>query len=174
MLLIDRHFMTSFCTMVEFVALCTMTITTHSCAQRMILLPWMLCISFYIILISFMRFVTNNLVTRTHSYMMDTLCALTIVFPSVACVCYFCMYTTPETPWSTWIAQWSPLCPITSLSTTTVSMVMRITIRGRIFPKGGGRWCGASYGHPHVHCAYSPNPKRTYDETSNIRHRTQG
>ena len=84
-----------------------------------------------------MCFVTTNLAARTHSYMMDTLCALTIVFPSVVCVCSFCMYTTPATPWSTWIAQCLQLRPTTSPSTTTVSMVMRITIRGRIFPKGG-------------------------------------
>ena len=42
--------------------------------------------------------VTNNLTAQTHSYMMDTLCALTIVFPSLICVCSFCMYTTPATP----------------------------------------------------------------------------
>ena len=79
----------------------------------------------------------NNLAAQTHSYMMDTLCALTIVFPSVVCVCSFCMYTTPATPWNTWIAPCLQLCPTTSPSTTTVSMVMRIMIRGRIFPKGG-------------------------------------
>jgi hypothetical protein len=84
-----------------------------------------------------MRFVTNNLPARTHTYLMDTLCALTIVFPSVACVCSFCMSITPATPWSTWIAQCLQLRPTTSPSTTTVSMVMKITIRGRIFPKGG-------------------------------------
>ena len=80
-----------------------------------------------------------NLVAQTHSYMMDTLCALTIVFSSVICVCSFCMYTTPATPLSTWIAPCLPLRPTTSPSTTTISMVMRITIRGRIFHKGGGR-----------------------------------
>ena len=85
-----------------------------------------------------MHFVTTNLAARTHSYMMDTLCALTIVFPSVACVCSFCMSITPATPWTTWIAPCLQLRPTTSPSTTTVSMVMRITIRGRIFPKGGG------------------------------------
>ena len=85
-----------------------------------------------------MCFIMNNLASRTHSYMMDTLCALTIVFPSVVCVCSFCMCTTPDTPWSTWIAPCFPLRPTTSPSTTTVSMVMRNTIRGRIFPKGGG------------------------------------
>ena len=148
MLLINHHIMTSFCTMVEFVALCTMLIT-----------PWILCIPFYIILISFMHFVTNNLAARTHIYFMDTLCALTIVFPSVLCVCSFCMYHIPETPWSTWIAPCLQLRPNTSPSMTTVSMVMRITIRGRIFPGGGGRWCGASHVHPHVHSDYSPNPK---------------
>src|SRR6187401_1195733 len=92
----------------------------------------MLYISYYIILLSFMY-----LVTRTHSYMMDTLCALTIVFPSVLCVCSFCMYHIPETPWSTWIATCLQLRPTTSPFTTTVSMVMRFLIRGRIFPKGG-------------------------------------
>ena len=84
-----------------------------------------------------MRFVTNNLIGRTHAYLVDTLCALTIVFPSVVCVCSFCMYTTLETPWSTWIAQCLQLRPTTSPSTTTVSMVMRLSIQGRIFPKGG-------------------------------------
>ena len=48
-------------------------------------------------------FVTHYLVARTHSHMMDTLCALTIVFPSVLCVCSFCMSYIPETPWSTFI-----------------------------------------------------------------------
>ena len=133
MLLINRLTMTSFCTVVAFIIF-----TTRLCAQCMIFLSWTLCISFSIILISFMCFVTNNLATRTHSYMMDTLCALTIVFPSVVCVCSFCMYTTPATPWSTWIAPCLQLHQTTSPSTTTVSMVMRITIRGRIFPKGGG------------------------------------
>ena len=85
-----------------------------------------------------MRFVTTNLAARTHSYMMDTLCALTIVFPSVLCVCSFCMYTNQETHWSTWIVPCLQLRTTTSSSTTTVSMVMRITIRGRIFHKGGG------------------------------------
>src|SRR6187399_3171239 len=75
----------------------------------------MLYISYYIILLSFMY-----LVTRTHSYMMDTLCALTIVFPSVLCVCSFCMYHIPETPWSTWIATCPQLRPTTSPFTTTV------------------------------------------------------
>ena len=84
-----------------------------------------------------MHFVMNNLAARTHSYMMNTLCALTIVFPSVVCVFSSCMYITPATPWSTWIARCLQLRPTTSPSTTTVSMVMRITIRGRIFPKGG-------------------------------------
>ena len=130
MLLINCLTMTSFCTVVALI-----TFTIHLCAQWMLLLPW--CISSYIIFISFMRFVTNNLVARTHSYMMDSLCALTIVFPSVVCVCSSCMYTTPATHWSTWIAQCLQLRPTTSLSTTSVSMVMRITIRGRIFPKGG-------------------------------------
>ena len=97
----------------------------------------MLYISFNIILISFMRFFTTNLAAQTHSYIMDTLCTLTIVFPSVACVCSFCMSITPVTPWTTWIVPCLPLRPTTSPSTTTVSMVMRITIRGRIFPKGG-------------------------------------
>ena len=85
-----------------------------------------------------MCFVTPNLAARTHSYMMDTLCALTIVFPSVACVCSFCMSITPATPWTTRMAPCLQLRPTTSPSTTTVSMVMRITIRGQIFPKGGG------------------------------------
>ena len=62
---------------------------------------------------------------------------LTIVFPSVACVCSFCMSITPTTPWTTWIAPCLQLRPTTSPSMTTVSMVMRITIRGQIFPKGG-------------------------------------
>ena len=132
MLLINRLTMTSFCTVVALIIF-----KTHLCAQCMIFLPWTLCISFYIILISFMRFVMNNLASRTHSYMMDTLCALTIVFPSVACVCSFCMSITPATPWTTWIAPCLQLRPTTSPSTTTVSMVMRIMIRGRIFPKGG-------------------------------------
>ena len=85
-----------------------------------------------------MHIVMLNLIARTHSYTMDTLCALTIVFPSVVCVCSFCMYTTPATPWSTWIVQRLPLRTTTSPSTTTVSMVMRFMIRGRIFPKEGG------------------------------------
>ena len=85
-----------------------------------------------------MLFVTTNLASRTHSYMMDTLCALTIVFSSVACVCSFCMSITPATPWTTRMAPCLQLHPTTSPSTTTVSMVMRITIRGRIFHKGGG------------------------------------
>ena len=84
-----------------------------------------------------MRFVTANLASRTHSYMMDTLCALTIVFSSVACVCSFCMSITPATPWTTWIAPCLQLRPTTSPSMTTVSMVRRIMIRGRIFPRGG-------------------------------------
>ena len=97
----------------------------------------MLCIRFHIFWIGFMHIDMINLVARTHSYMMDILCALSIVFPSVACVCSFCMYNIPETPWSTWIASCLQLRPTTSPSTTTVSMVMRISIRGRIFPKGG-------------------------------------
>src|SRR4051812_27616883 len=40
--------------------------------------------SFYIIWISISCLVMNNSFGRPHSYMMDTLCALTIVFPSVA------------------------------------------------------------------------------------------
>src|SRR5215216_3293220 len=111
----------------------------------------MLCISFYIILISFMHFVTNNLAEWTHTFLMDTLCALTIVFLSVVCVCSFCMYTTLATPWSTWIAPCLQLRPTTSSSTTTVFMVMRITIRGRIFPKGGD-----DAEHPTVIPMYTP------------------
>ena len=97
----------------------------------------MLYISFYIFWISILCLATHYLAARTHSYMMDTLCALTIVFPSVICVCSFCKSIPPETPWSTWIAQYLHLRPTTSSSTTTISMVMRITLRGRIFPKGG-------------------------------------
>ena len=84
-----------------------------------------------------MRFVTTNLAARTHSYMMDTLCVLTIVFPSVACVCSFCMYITPATPWTIRMAPCLQLHQTTSSSPTTFSMVMRITIRGQIFHKGG-------------------------------------
>ena len=104
-----------------------------------------------------MRFLTNHLAARPHIYFMDTLCALTIVFPSVLCVCSFCMYHILETPWSTWIAQCLQLRPTTSPSTTNVSMVMRITIRGRIFPKGGGD----DAEHPSFIPMYTPTTLQT-------------
>ena len=132
MLLINRLTITSFCTVVVLIIF-----QTHLGAQWMILLPWTLCIPFSIILISFMCFVTNSLAIRTHVYLMDTLCELTIVFPSVVCVCSFCMCTTLEIPWGTWIAPCLRLRPTTCPSTTTVFMVMRFLIRGRIFPKEG-------------------------------------
>src|SRR5215216_4701651 len=53
----------------------------------------MLYMSFYILWISILCLVMNNSIRRTHAYLMDTLCALTIVFPSVACVFSFCMNT---------------------------------------------------------------------------------
>ena len=63
------------------------------------------------------------------------------------------MYTTSATAWSTWIAQCLQLRPTTSSSTTPVSMVMRITIRGRIFHKGGG---GDDAEHPTFIPMYTP------------------
>ena len=112
----------------------------------------MLYISFYIFWISILCLVTHYLAARTHSYMMNILCALTIVFPSVACISSFGMYHIPETPWSTWIVQCLHLRATTSPSTTTVSMVMRITIRGRIFPK----WGGDDAKHPMFIPMYTP------------------